>query len=194
MVKYLNNSEQSEAITEYITSQQAKRPRRAATHASVSHLRLQSCVTEACDTITEEVKEYFGFSDIFHLFYIVNVAEFELYRNSFPDNYFKEIASNYTMLNKDKLKCELSVLYANDNFSGISNISELIKFINENGLDETFSEVSKLLEIVLVTLFFFYLYIYPPDSQESDGGAIHKISNYPDLLPEMPRYCCPLVI
>ena len=43
-------------------------------------------------------------------------------------------------------------------------------------------------------VFFFYLYIYPPDSQESDGGAIHRVSNYPDLLPEMPRYCCPLVI
>ena len=43
-------------------------------------------------------------------------------------------------------------------------------------------------------IFYFYLYIYPPDSQESDGGAIHKVSNYPDLLPEMPRYCCPLVI
>ena len=55
------------------------------------------------------------------------------------------------MLNKDKLKCELSVFYANDNFSGITNITELLKFINENGLDETFSKVSKLLEIVLVT-------------------------------------------
>ena len=32
--------------------------------------------------------------------------------------------------------------------------------------------------------FYFYLYIYPPDSQESDGGAIHRVSNYPDLLPE----------
>ena len=42
--------------------------------------------------------------------------------------------------------------------------------------------------------FYFYLYIYPPDSQESDGGAIHRVRNYPDLLPEMPRYCCPLVI
>ena len=50
VVKYLNNSEQSEAIIEYITSQQAKRPRRAATHASVSYLQLQSCVTEACSS------------------------------------------------------------------------------------------------------------------------------------------------
>ena len=55
------------------------------------------------------------------------------------------------MLNKDKLKCELSVLYANDNFGGISNISELLKFMNKNGFDETFSEISKLLKIVLVT-------------------------------------------
>ena len=114
-------------------------------------IQIQSCVTEACDTITEDVKENFGSSDTFRSFFIVNPAEFELYRNSFPDNYVKEIASNYTMLNKDKLKCELSVLYANDNFSGISKISELLKFINENGLDETFSKVSKLLEIVLVT-------------------------------------------
>ena len=35
---------------------------------------------------------------------------------------------------------------------------------------------------------YFYLYIYPPDWKESDGGAIHRVSNYPDLLPEMPRY------
>ena len=43
-------------------------------------------------------------------------------------------------------------------------------------------------------LFYFYLYIYSPESQESAGGAIHRASNYPDLLPEMPRYCCPLEI
>ena len=43
-------------------------------------------------------------------------------------------------------------------------------------------------------IFYFYLYIYSPDSQESDVDAIHRVSNYPDLLPEMPRYCCPLVI
>ena len=28
-------------------------------------------------------------------------------------------------------------------------------------------------------IFYFYLYIYPPDSQESDGGAIHRVSNLP---------------
>ena len=42
--------------------------------------------------------------------------------------------------------------------------------------------------------YYFYLYIYPPDSQKSDGGAIHRASNYSDLLPEMPRYCNPFEI
>ena len=42
-------------------------------------------------------------------------------------------------------------------------------------------------------IFLFYLYIYPPDLQKSDGGVDHKVSNYPDLLPEMPRYCYLLV-
>ena len=31
-------------------------------------------------------------------------------------------------------------------------------------------------------IFFILLYIYPPDSQESDGGAIHRVSNYPDYF------------
>ena len=35
----------------------------------------------------------------------------------------------------------------------------------------------------------FYLFIYPVDSQESDRVAIHRANNYPDLLPEMLKYC-----
>ena len=48
--------------------------------------------------------------------------------------------------------------------------------------------------IFIIFVYLFYLYIYPPDSQESAGGAIHRASNYPDLLPKMPRYCCPVKI
>ena len=62
--------------------------------------------------------------------------------------------------------------------------------------DQTSKRVGKCVDAVVFFFFFFfffYLYIYPPDSQESDGGAIHRVSNYPDLLPEMPIYCCQLV-
>ena len=47
----------------------------------------------------------------------------------------------------------------------------------------------------LIFIYFLFLSLYlSPDLQESDGGAIHRVSNYPDLLLEMPRYFCPLVI
>ena len=52
---------------------------------------------------------------------------------------------------------------------------------------------AKKIEIIII-FYLLYLIIYPPDSQESDGGAIHRESNYPDLLPEMSKYCCPLEI
>ena len=42
----------------------------------------------------------------------------------------------------------------------------------------------------LIFIYLYYLYIYPADSQESNGGTMHKVSNYPDLLPEMLSYCC----
>ena len=45
-----------------------------------------------------------------------------------------------------------------------------------------------------ILFYFFYLYIYLPDSLENVGAAIHRVCNYPDLLPEMPRYCCPVEI
>ena len=41
---------------------------------------------------------------------------------------------------------------------------------------------------------FIYLCIYPSDLQESDGSAIHKASNLPDLLSKMPKYYCPVEI
>ena len=34
----------------------------------------------------------------------------------------------------------------------------------------------------------YHSHIYPPDFLKSDKGAIHRVSNYSDLLPEMPKY------
>ena len=71
----------------------------------------------------------------------------------------------------------------------------VLLFANIPGVsDKKKQNISAYLDRSSTYFFYFYLYIYPPDSQESDGGAIHRVSNYPDLLPEMPRYCCLLVI
>ena len=75
-------------------------------------------------------------------------------------------------------------------------ISDLgkIKILSANSIVSS-SDFSDFFKTAEISFFFnFNLYIYPPDSQESAGGAIHRAINYSDLLPEMPRYCCLLVI
>ena len=62
-----------------------------------------------------------------------------------------------------------------------------------NGID-IFAIQNLFFFLLFIFFYYFYLYIYPPDLQESDGDATHRASNYPDLLPEMPRYCFPLKI
>ena len=128
------------------TEPQNKKPKR-----DPCSFNLESCAEEACNKIIDELKVKFQTSDIFQSFTVINPSDFKLHRNFFPTSHIETISTNYSMLNKEKLKCELSVLYANDTFANIPNIINLLKFIDENGLNETFSEVSKLLEIALVT-------------------------------------------
>ena len=78
-----------------------------------------------------------------------------------------------------------------------SEFSRDIRYVqgSENCVGRVEINSTETLQFIFIYYFFYcYLYIFSPDSQESDGGAIHRVSNYPDLLPKMPRYCCPLVI
>ena len=83
-------------------------------------------------------------------------------------------------------------VYIQEHLSWSRHINHLISKLRS--VLGTVIKVKSLLNKFFFLFFYFNLYIYPPDSQESDGGAIHRVGNYPDLLPEMPRYCCPLVI
>ena len=43
------------------------------------------------------------------------------------------------------------------------------------------------------TLLFHFFYFLLTRRKAAEA-LIHRVGNYPDLLPEIPRYCCPLVI
>ena len=50
-------------------------------------------------------------------------------------------------------------------------------------------------QMMIFLLFFYFISIFILLScRKATEALIHRVSNYPDLLPEMPRYCCPLVI
>ena len=48
----------------------------------------------------------------------------------------------------------------------------------------------------LVNFYFFYFIsvFILLTCRKATEALIHRVGNYPDLLPEIPRYCCPLVI
>ena len=89
--------------------------------------------------------------------------------------------------NSSKTSLKTALLYN-------GNVKIYIPIAQAVNIKETYKAMKICLEAISSSKHNFYFYIYPPHSQESDGGAIYRVSNYPDLLPEMPRYCCPLVI
>ena len=43
--------------------------------------------------------------------------------------------------------------------------------------------------------YFIYIFIFLTHRKATEALLLRvRVSNYPDLLPEMPRYCCPLVM
>lgn len=106
---------------------------------------------EACDKIISEISARFSSFDIFKSFFIVDPTNFNYNRQYFPTEHITNIISNYPMLSEYKLISELTVMYENATFSDIPNINALSQFIQDNQLVDTFTEVSQLIEIVLVT-------------------------------------------
>ena len=45
----------------------------------------------------------------------------------------------------------------------------------------------------LLNFFFIFIFILLT-CRKAMEALIHRVGNYPDLLPEIPRYCCPLAI
>ena len=53
----------------------------------------------------------------------------------------------------------------------------------------------KILKIILFLFIFIFISIFILLICRKETEALtHRVSNYPDLLSEMPRYCCPLKI
>lgn len=106
---------------------------------------------EACIVIKGEMLNRFGNSEIFKSFLVVDPKLYKIYQKKIPIGLINVLKTNYPMLKIDKLKSELMVLYNNNLFHKFENINELCKFIIDSDLKDTLSEVSKLLEIILVT-------------------------------------------
>ena len=70
------------------------------------------------------------------------------------------------------------------------------KLVDETGSSvEDLHNIAHLFNIVFIYLFIYFISIFILlTRRKATEELIHRVGNYPDLLPEIPRYCCPLVI
>lgn len=106
---------------------------------------------EICDIIINNIKERYTFINHFVAESLLFAEMFPRYDIRFPDNKLTCTCSSYTMLNKERLKTELSVLYSRDEYKKWKGIIPFLKFIISNDLEETLVETTKLLQILLTT-------------------------------------------
>jgi hypothetical protein len=73
------------------------------------------------------------------------------HKERFPSELVSSVLKQYPMLSKDKLESELSVAYKNDTFANVKSVFAIWNLAKENNLENTLSEVHKLVGIALTT-------------------------------------------
>uniref|UniRef100_A0A8C5PQW2 TTF-type domain-containing protein n=1 Tax=Leptobrachium leishanense TaxID=445787 RepID=A0A8C5PQW2_9ANUR len=120
-------------------------------HNETDMATLNQTAKQVCDIVMAEAKERFEFSK--HLLSATLFASELLpqYRRSFPLDALNETASAYPVLDKERLRTELEVLYRDKEFHFCSGSVDLFSFLVRNNLSEAFKETVTLLKILLTT-------------------------------------------
>ncbi|XP_051812016.1 uncharacterized protein LOC127536230 [Acanthochromis polyacanthus] len=110
----------------------------------------QQLASEVCGTILSHAKERFSFTK--HLISVTLHGDlFVQHTAQFPEAALETTVEAYPMLNKAKLRTELSLIYENYEFKACSGALTLFQFFMENNLQNTFTETVSLLKILITT-------------------------------------------
>nr|CAI5844592.1 unnamed protein product [Callosobruchus analis] len=106
---------------------------------------------EVCDIIIFQTKERVSYRGHLEAASLLNSENFSAYSKSFPKVLLNSVVDYYAMLSKEKLRTELEVIYMRKDFRSIVGALNLLSFMLNNNLGETYSEVIKLLKIIITT-------------------------------------------
>ncbi|XP_038157042.1 zinc finger MYM-type protein 1-like [Cyprinodon tularosa] len=112
---------------------------------------LERIATEICDTILEHSNQRFAFTNHLVSATLLHADRFLEYHRQFPDAALNTIIEAYPLLNKNKLKTELALIYSNAGFRRCSGAVALYQFFMRNDLQDIFSETVALLKILITT-------------------------------------------
>ncbi|XP_049319200.1 uncharacterized protein LOC111190798 [Astyanax mexicanus] len=106
---------------------------------------------EVCDTILVHAKERFSFTDHLISATLLQGDMFEQHCRTFPAEALTTTIMAYPMLNKAKLKTELSLIYESPEFKSCCGALALYQVLLKYNLQDTFSETVTLLNILITT-------------------------------------------
>ncbi|XDV11419.1 hypothetical protein PO909_000365 [Leuciscus waleckii] len=106
---------------------------------------------EVCDTILVHTKERFSFTDHLVSATLLQGEMFQQHGHTFPVEALNITVRAYPMLNKAKLKTELSLIYESPEFKGCCGALALYQVLLKYNLQDTFSETVALLNILITT-------------------------------------------
>lgn len=109
----------------------------------------RNLAVQACDVIIKEAKERFEFTahlDASSLFIAENFKDFD---KTFPHEKFETTIDVFPDLDSARLKTELMLLYSREEIRCATGAIPLLKFIIQNNLQNTFTEIVKLLNIII---------------------------------------------
>ncbi|XP_051808999.1 zinc finger MYM-type protein 1-like isoform X2 [Acanthochromis polyacanthus] len=112
---------------------------------------LQRIATEVCDTILGHAKERFAFTKHLISATLLQGDRFQEYNGQFPEAALNTTMEAYPMLNKCKLKTELSLIFSSTQFRSCNGAVALYQLFMSNNLQDTFSETVSLLKILITT-------------------------------------------
>lgn len=106
---------------------------------------------QICDAVILQFKERFSYMGHLEASTLVDANNFFDFSQFFPISIFKSVVGFYPMLQQDKLRSELEVIYSRNDIENIVGCLNMLSWISANDLSETFSETEKLLKIVVTT-------------------------------------------
>ena len=120
-------------------------------HQRTQETRFDVEAKEACDVVLMQCQVRFKFSGHLIAARLVEEFSYATFVKEFPQLVLDDVIEFYPHLSKEKLKTELTVFYERDDLNKFAKLTDLIKRIYDLDLQLVFSELLKLLKILVVT-------------------------------------------
>ncbi|XP_068201170.1 zinc finger MYM-type protein 1 isoform X1 [Palaemon carinicauda] len=104
---------------------------------------------EVCDCICDDMIDRYSSTKHLLVAKLFDKKSFSSFKKKLPSEEIVLTSEAYPMIDKEKLETELKVFYSRSDINEYYKLSELLKFILENNLDNVFSEITKLIKILL---------------------------------------------